>query len=76
MFELVVFNSLPRNIFKWQIYNGKWVNYEWDFNDKKIVVKGKEDVQNMKPGILYYPVDPQFPVVDFVFVKETQTAQK
>ena len=40
-----------------------------------MIDKEKEDVQNMKPGVLYYPVDFQFPVIDFVFVKETQTAQ-
>ena len=25
---------------------------------------------NLKPGVLFYPIDPKFPAVDFVFVKE------
>ena len=41
----------------------------------EMIDKGQENVKNMKPGVLYYPVDHYFPVIDFVFIKEEQTGQ-
>ena len=52
LFELVVFNSLPRNIFKWQIYNGKWVNHEsWDFNDKEDTLNKGKTYRKIPPNL-------------------------
>ena len=58
------------------MYNvGEWVNHAWNLKDMEMIDKGQENVKNMKPGVLYYPVDHYFPVIDFVFIKEEQTGQ-
>ena len=74
LFEVVVYNSLPKNTFKWEVYNGEeWVNHAWNLKDMELIDKGQENVKNMKPGVLYHPADHKFPVIDFVFIKEEQT---
>ena len=77
LFEVVVYNSLTKNTFDWEVYNGEeWVNHVWNLKDMELSDKGQENVKNMKPSVLYYPVDHQFPAIDFVFIKEEQTGQK
>lgn len=77
-FQLVVYNALVLpNIFKWQIFkNDRWIDHEWGLSKKEKLSKGDEMVENMQPGVLYYPVDMQFPAVDFVFVKDIQKSKK
>ncbi len=55
---------------------GTWTDHQWDFGDSEFVERGQEDVKNMRPGILYRPVDPKFPAVDFLFVTESQSQKE
>ncbi len=75
LFEMVVFETLRNStLFKWNVYvNGTWDDHQWKFDKSEDVAKGDENVLKMKPGILYRPVDRQFPIVDFLFVKESPT---
>jgi hypothetical protein len=77
LFENVVYHMLriKRDEWKeWKIWNGKcWVDHEWpEFSGGEVVEIGQEKIMDMKPGILYYPADRNFPLVDFLFVKEKQ----
>ena len=77
LFQFVTYNTLVRsNLFKWQIFKGNWEDHQWTFTEKKRVAKNSEKVIDMEPGVLYYPVDPQFPAVDFVFVNKSQGDKK
>ncbi len=78
LFEMVVLEALRNStLFKWNVYvNGTWYDHQWKFDKSEDVAKHDENVLKMKPGILYRPVDRQFPIVDFLFVKESPTGRQ
>ncbi len=51
--------------------DGTWKDHQWKFDKSEHVAKGDENVLKMKPRILYRPVDPLFPLLDFLFVEES-----
>ena len=73
-FEIVVYNALVLpDYFKWQVFeNNQWIDHDWGLSKKERLSKCDKNAENMRPGILYKPVDPLFPAVDFVFIKEIQ----
>lgn len=73
LFEHVVCEDVEKQKLKWEVFEaGEWVKHDWGFEKWEFVSKGKESTMNMKPGILYYPADENFPLLDFVFVKMEQ----
>ena len=76
LFELVVYHTIPGQLYKWKVFtNKKWVEHNWDIRAKERVKGDKIRLECLKPGILYRPVE-NFPVVDFFFVKERDGKKK
>jgi len=53
--------------FNWQVYKNEiWVDHKWGLSKNRKLRKNNEMVTEMEKGVLYKPVDLQFPAVDFV----------
>ena len=77
LFQLVVYHTIPGQTYKWEVFtNEKWVEHNWDISAKERVKGDKIRLECLKPGILYYPVEKNFPAVDFFFVKEREGKKK
>jgi len=62
LFEIAVYGIISNPDFSWKIFeNEKWCEHKWELPRRERIDKNCEEVTDMKPGILYYPVDPQFP---------------
>ena len=70
LFEFVVFHLLLEDN-NWEIFDGKkWDKRRFRFNESVRVPKDSEHVlKTMQPGTLYYPLNPHFPIADFLFVE-------
>ncbi len=76
MFEILIGEVLVRKKIKCKVFRKeKWEEISWDFRNIEYLEKNKESVGRMNPGILYKPVDPQFPLIDYVFI-EMQNEKK
>ena len=61
----------------WEIFTDKkWVEHNWDICAKEKVKGDEIRLDCLKPGILYRPVQRNFPAVDFFFVKEIEGQKK
>ena len=70
LFQTVAYGFISRTALSWEKFeNGKWCSHEWGLSKRKSIAKGCEEVKDMEPDILYYPEDPCFPGIGFVFVK-------
>ena len=77
LFEFVVYHTIPRQIYKWEVFTDKkWVKHNWDICAKKKVEGDQIRLECLKPGILYHPVQRNFSTVDFFFVKEREGKKK
>ena len=79
LFEYVVFHMLVSKCFEWTIWNGDgWVKRDFTFSSNKVVAfyEEEEKLKNMEIGVLYRPVDPQFPAVDMVWAEGNNSGQR
>ena len=78
LFEYVVFHMLVSR-FKWTVFkDGQgWVERDFKFSSGKVVACYDENaLKNMQTGVLYRPVDPEFPAVDMVWAEVNNLGQK
>ena len=79
-FEYVVFHMLACSLFMWTVYkDGQgWVKRDFKFSSTRVVARYEEEdvLKNMQTGVLYYPVYPQFPAVDQLWVEENDSGQR
>ena len=78
LFETVVFHGLSS--FEWKMYckdEQKWVDRKFEFKESQWVAKQEEKLlQNMRPSVLYRPLNPKFPLVDMLWVEINERGQK
>ena len=70
---------LVNSSFKWNICKDgqNWEDYHLNFSSGEVIAKHKEEVlKNMQTGVLYRPVDPQFPAIDMLWVEENERGQR
>ena len=74
VFEVVTAESIVRKYGTWRVFqDGSWCEHVWPPIEKiSSVAKYFENVEDMVPGVLYYPADRRFPLLDFVYVEEEQ----
>jgi len=73
LFEMVVYHSVVSQHFNWQVYKNEiWVDHKWGLSKNRKLRKNNEMVTEMEKGVLYKPVDLQFPAVDFVYMENLQ----
>ena len=71
LFEAVVSSCISQGKLNCEVYeNESWVKHDFGKMVLEHLPKEEEDVSKMKPGCLYSPADPKFPLVDFIYVKE------
>ena len=77
LFELVVRHALLKQRFSWESFSigidpvTNWEERKFRFNDVWMVGKlNANTLKNMKPGILYIPLEEQFPAVDMLFEED------
>ena len=77
LFEFVVYHTIPRQTYKWEVFtNKKWIKHNWDICAKEKVKGDKIRLECLKPGILYRPVQGKFSAVDYFFAKEREGKKK
>ena len=80
LFEFVVYHiMLVNSSFKWNICKDgrNWEDHHLKFSSGEVIAKHEEEVlKNMQTGVLYRPVDPQFPAVDMLWVEENEPGQR
>ena len=78
VFEHVVYHGLKR--FKWKIFckdKQEWVDRKFEFKVSQLVEKEEEKfLKNMQTYVLYRPLNPQFPLVDMLWVELNEQGKK
>ena len=78
LFEYIVYHGLSR--FEWKIYHKdkqEWVDRKFEFEDAYFVTKQEEKVlKSMQSSVLYRPLNPQFHLVDMLWVEVNEQRQK
>ena len=74
VFEVVTAESIVRKYGTWRVFeDGSWCEHVWPPIEKiSSIAKYFENVEDMVPGVLYYPADRRFPLLDLVYVEEEQ----
>lgn len=80
LFEYVVYHMIVSSSFKWSICEDgqHWKDCSLKFSSGELIAKDDEEVlkKMLTQGVLYRPVNPQFPAIDMLWVEETGRGQR